>query len=119
MKRKAADSLQLQFKQNMSNLRGATDETKSDSPYDYDLAVIGGGSGGMAAAKEAARNGARVRIYSLCTILVVIIVKFIFIHSFLFYCVLYNHSFQTNPALLISSNFSTTLLSASHFLYIL
>ena len=45
----------------MSNLRGSTSETKSDSPYDYDLAVIGGGSGGMAAAKEAARNGARVR----------------------------------------------------------
>ena len=58
MKRKA---VQLQFNKNMSNLRGATDETKSDSPYDYDLAVIGGGSGGMAAAKEAARNGARVR----------------------------------------------------------
>ena len=60
MKRKA-ELLQLQFNKNMSNLRGATDETKSDSPYDYDLAVIGGGSGGMAAAKEAARNGARVR----------------------------------------------------------
>ena len=53
--------LLLQFNKNMSNLRGSTSETKSDSPYDYDLAVIGGGSGGMAAAKEAARNGARVR----------------------------------------------------------
>ena len=59
MKRKA--ELQFNTQNNMSNLRGATDETKSDSPYDYDLAVIGGGSGGMAAAKEAARNGARVR----------------------------------------------------------
>ena len=29
--------------------------------------------------------------------LVVIIVKDIFIRSFLFYCVLYNHTFQTNP----------------------
>ena len=60
MKRKA-DSFNFNSTQNMSNLRGSTSETKSDSPYDYDLAVIGGGSGGMAAAKEAARNGARVR----------------------------------------------------------
>jgi H+/Cl- antiporter ClcA len=28
---------------------------------------------------------------------VVIIVKIIFIHSFLFYCLFYNHSFKTNP----------------------
>jgi thioredoxin reductase (NADPH) len=28
--------------------------------YDYDLVVIGGGSGGMAAAKEAAKHGAKV-----------------------------------------------------------
>jgi thioredoxin/glutathione reductase (selenoprotein) len=33
------------------------------APYDYDLAVIGGGSGGMAAAKEAARLGARVVLF--------------------------------------------------------
>uniref|UniRef100_A0A0G4FIK1 Thioredoxin reductase n=1 Tax=Chromera velia CCMP2878 TaxID=1169474 RepID=A0A0G4FIK1_9ALVE len=31
--------------------------------YDYDLAVIGGGSGGMAAAKEAARLGAKVVLF--------------------------------------------------------
>lgn len=31
-----------------------------DHPYDYDLLVIGGGSGGMATAKEAARLGAKV-----------------------------------------------------------
>ena len=28
--------------------------------YDYDLVVIGGGSGGLAAAKEAAKHGAKV-----------------------------------------------------------
>ena len=33
------------------------------SCYDYDLAVIGGGSGGMAAAKEAARLGAKVVLF--------------------------------------------------------
>jgi hypothetical protein len=33
----------------------------------------------------------------LCTILVVIVVKIIFIRSFLFYCLLYNHRFKTNP----------------------
>mmetsp|Transcript_3840 Transcript_3840/g.9703 ORF Transcript_3840/g.9703 Transcript_3840/m.9703 type:complete len:525 (-) Transcript_3840:106-1680(-) len=32
-------------------------------PYEYDLAVIGGGSGGMAAAKEAARLGAKVVLF--------------------------------------------------------
>ena len=36
--------------------------------------------------------------YHMCHyILVVIVVKIIFIHSFLFYCLLYNHSFKTNP----------------------
>lgn len=30
--------------------------------YDYDLAVIGGGSGGMAIAKKAASYGAKVRV---------------------------------------------------------
>ena len=33
----------------------------------------------------------------LLSILVVIIVKVIFISSFLFYCLLFNHSFPTNP----------------------
>ena len=36
------------------------DGHKADHGYDYDLVVIGGGSGGMSAAKEAAANGARV-----------------------------------------------------------
>lgn len=34
----------------------------ADHSYDYDLVVIGGGSGGMAAAKEAATLGARVAL---------------------------------------------------------
>ena len=33
----------------------------------------------------------------MCTILVVIIVEIVFIHSFFFYCLLCNHSFPTNP----------------------
>ena len=36
------------------------DSHKKDHGYDYDLVVIGGGSGGMAAAKEATRFGATV-----------------------------------------------------------
>ena len=48
-------------------LRGAQSEEKKvngdSAGYDYDLAVIGGGSGGMAAAKEAARHGAKVVLF--------------------------------------------------------
>lgn len=35
--------------------------------YDYDLVVIGGGSGGLAAAKQAAKHGARVALCDLVT----------------------------------------------------
>jgi len=38
------------------------DGHKEDHGYDYDLLVIGGGSGGMAAAKEAAIQGAKVAL---------------------------------------------------------
>jgi len=38
------------------------DGNKADHGYDYDLVVIGGGSGGMAAAKEAALLGAKVAL---------------------------------------------------------
>jgi len=38
------------------------DGHKADHPYDYDLLVIGGGSGGMAAAKEASQLGAKVAL---------------------------------------------------------
>jgi len=34
-----------------------------DSKYDYDYVVIGGGSGGLASAKEAAELGAKVAIF--------------------------------------------------------
>ena len=39
----------------------------------------------------------KLKFSKLCTILVVIIVKIIFIRSILFYCLLYSHSFKTNP----------------------
>jgi len=39
-----------------------SDGHTTDHSYDYDLIVIGGGSGGMAAAKEASRLGARVAL---------------------------------------------------------
>ena len=39
----------------------------------------------------------KLKCSKLCTILVVIIVKIIFIRSFLFCCLLYKHSFKTNP----------------------
>ena len=39
----------------------------------------------------------KLKCSKLCTILVVIIVKIISLCSFLFYCLLCNHSFQTNP----------------------
>ena len=39
----------------------------------------------------------KLKFSKVCTILVLIIVKIIFICSFLFYCLLYNHSFKTNP----------------------
>lgn len=41
----------------MSNIR-----TEAVKQYDYDVAVIGSGSGGIAAAVAAARNGCRVLV---------------------------------------------------------
>ena len=43
------------------------------------------------------RLNEKLKCSTLCTILVVIIVKIIFIRSFLFYCLLCNHSFKSNP----------------------
>ena len=53
---------QQKLSMSSSSFRGSS-ESKSESPYEYDLAVVGGGSGGMAAAKEAARHGARVVLF--------------------------------------------------------
>lgn len=38
-----------------------------DGAYDYELAVIGGGSGGLACAKEAVNQGARVAVLDYVT----------------------------------------------------
>lgn len=38
-----------------------------DGAFDYDLAVIGGGSGGLACAKEAVNQGARVAVLDYVT----------------------------------------------------
>ena len=50
-----------------SSLRGATAAASSkpnqNHNHAYDLIVIGGGSGGMAAAKEAAKLGAKVALF--------------------------------------------------------
>lgn len=43
------------------SLVAETEETKADRASHYDYIVIGGGSGGMASAKEAAKHGAKVR----------------------------------------------------------
>lgn len=41
--------------------------TVSAEKYDYDLVVIGGGSGGLACAKEAASSGKRVVVFDYVT----------------------------------------------------
>ncbi|XP_046655246.1 thioredoxin reductase 1, cytoplasmic-like isoform X2 [Daphnia pulicaria] len=51
----------LQFLLNKSQ-GGPSDEMTDDVKYDYDLVVIGGGSGGLAASKEAAMLGAKVAV---------------------------------------------------------
>jgi pyruvate/2-oxoglutarate dehydrogenase complex dihydrolipoamide dehydrogenase (E3) component len=45
---------------NLASVSMVEDGHKADHGYDYDLIVIGGGSGGMATAKEAAQLGAKV-----------------------------------------------------------
>uniref|UniRef100_A0A3P9LNQ3 thioredoxin-disulfide reductase (NADPH) n=1 Tax=Oryzias latipes TaxID=8090 RepID=A0A3P9LNQ3_ORYLA len=43
-------------------LGGQTEENQEDQTYDYDLIVIGGGSGGLACSKEAANLGKKVMV---------------------------------------------------------
>jgi heterodisulfide reductase subunit A-like polyferredoxin len=42
------------------NMEGFEPPPERDSPYEYDLIVIGGGSGGLSCAKNAAVHGAKV-----------------------------------------------------------
>ena len=61
----------------------------------------------------------KLKFSKLCTILVVIIVKIIFIRSFFFYCLLCNYSFKTKPK--STTNLSQTFqlhCSCVAFLYI-
>jgi len=46
----------------LSKSQSAEAPTEADIQYDYDLVVIGGGSGGLAASKEAAALGAKVAV---------------------------------------------------------
>jgi hypothetical protein len=50
-------------KRSTDTMADATASAAKKTAFDYDFAVIGGGSGGMAAAKEAARLGARVVLF--------------------------------------------------------
>jgi hypothetical protein len=57
----------IQLDQPMSApLQQALAATPASPVYDVDLIVIGGGSGGLAAAKEAAKFGAKVTLYVAC-----------------------------------------------------
>ena len=52
-----------QIKNITTGVQSSRTITTLQNKYEYDLAVIGGGSGGMACAKEAARNGAKVVLF--------------------------------------------------------
>ena len=52
-----------QIKNITAGVQSSRTITTLQNKYEYDLAVIGGGSGGMACAKEAARNGAKVVLF--------------------------------------------------------
>ena len=48
---------------NQSASSSSSSSHESDVKYDYDLAVIGGGSGGLACSKQAAQLGAKVCVF--------------------------------------------------------
>ena len=52
----------MSLKEPPRKIRKVDREEPEDHPYDYDLFVIGGGSGGLACAKEAADLGKRVAL---------------------------------------------------------
>eukprot|EP00981_Chlorochromonas_danica_P013900 scaffold7054_cov162-Ochromonas_danica.AAC.1 len=55
--------IQSNLRDQKRRLNSSLQETIRDESYDYDLVVIGGGSGGMSAAKQAAALGARVILF--------------------------------------------------------
>ena len=58
----AEGSLELGFVPIENSIEGTVNFTQDALAFDYDLLVLGGGSGGLAASKEAAAHGARVAV---------------------------------------------------------
>jgi len=51
----------------MADAGGPLPDTEPEGGYDYDLIVLGGGSGGLAASKEAAKYGKKVAVFDFVT----------------------------------------------------
>ena len=63
------DTMQAAQKGMFSKRNASSDAVNNGdtSTYDYDIIVIGGGSGGLAASKEAAKLGLKVAVYDFVT----------------------------------------------------